>query len=263
MTTSNAIEVSNLSVMSGNSTLLSDLSFECRPGEHLAIIGSNGAGKTTLLRSLMGLLSFQGTIRLEEDCLSSLPRRDLARKVAYVPQHLSDSIPFTVREFIQMARYPHQVGFGIASDEDHSKCEDLMVQTGVEKIADRPLSTLSGGERQRVSISAALAQECSILILDEPCSHLDPRQQSRVQALLAEIKSDHDLTMLTVTHDLNWVSFSADRVLALREGRRLHLDTPERILQRNSLEQIFDTSFQLLPHPETGRPLILPEHRLP
>lgn len=258
MTRPGTIEVSGLTVEVNTRELLSRINFQCQPAEHLAIIGANGAGKTTLLRSLMGLISHHGSVRICGSSLKNFTRRELARQIAYVPQQLSDSIPFTVKEFVLMGRFPYQHKLGAEQPEDLKICDEIIEQTELTSIANRPLSTLSGGERQRVSIAAALAQHGSILILDEPCSHLDPKQQRSVQALLSEIGRDRNLTILTVTHDLNWASHQFDRVLALCDGRQVYDDRPEVVLQPDPLFEIYQTKFQTLPNPQTGRPLILP-----
>ena len=257
MKSPHAIEVKNLNVKVGAKILLSEISFKITGGEHLAIVGANGAGKTTLLRSLMGLNAHHGQIQLNGTLSNKLSRRDLAQQIAYVPQQLSDNIPFTVREFILMSRYAHQGAFAPERPEDREATEYIIARTGLESIADRTLSTLSGGERQKTSIAAALAQQCPILILDEPCSHLDPRQQASVQALLTTIGRDQNLTILTVTHDLNWAAQHFDRILGLAEGRLLHDAPPLEFMKPDTLFEIYQTTFQTLPHPQTGKPLIL------
>jgi ABC-type cobalamin/Fe3+-siderophores transport system ATPase subunit len=254
-----AIEIEDLTVKIKTQALLQSLSLRIPKGQHLAIVGPNGAGKTTLLRSLMGLLAFHtGTIRINGIPLPQLSRRDIAHQIAFVPQELPSDIPFSVTEFIQMSRYAHQSGFTNQGAEDREVIQNILARTGLQAFADRPLQTLSGGERQKASIAAALAQQCPILILDEPCTHLDPKQQASVQALLAEINSEEQLTILTVTHDLNWAALNVDRILGLSAGELLIDAPPREFMQADSLRKLYQTTFSTLPHPESGIPLILP-----
>ncbi|MFN7960388.1 MAG: ABC transporter ATP-binding protein [Thermoanaerobaculia bacterium] len=236
--------------------VLGPLDLEVRRGECLALVGPNGAGKTTLLRLLAGLLSpDQGELSFEGTPYSSLERRSLARRVAYVPQLRPASVPFTVRELVLQGRYPHLSRFRLAlSTEDIAAVEEALERTGTGHLAERPVDRLSGGERQSVYIAAALAQQSAVLVLDEPTTYLDAGHQRDVCALLARLHREAGQTIVLATHDLNFASTLADRIAALVCGTLLACDTPERILVPELLGRVFQAPFTVVaggPRPVT------------
>lgn len=192
-------------------SLLTNVNFALRQGEHKVIIGPNGAGKTTLLRAILGSLTIRGgSILLGGQELSSLRQAEIAKLISYVPQLLAAEIPYSVREFVAMGRYAY------GGDPRDAAVESALKAVGVEGFADRVVSSLSGGERQRVCIAAALAQQAPILILDEPLVHLDPSQRMEVQRALRELPKE--VTVMVVTHDLDWVKMDFLSLLSLRDG---------------------------------------------
>jgi ABC-type cobalamin/Fe3+-siderophores transport system ATPase subunit len=192
-------------------SLLTNVNLALRQGEHKVIIGPNGAGKTTLLRAILGSLTIRGgSILLGGRELSSLRQAEIAKLISYVPQLLAAEIPYNVREFVAMGRYAYGGGPRDAA------VESALTAVGVACFADRVVSTLSGGERQRVCIAAALAQQAPILILDEPLVHLDPSQRMEVQRVLRELP--REVTVMVVTHDLDWAKMNFQSLLSLRDG---------------------------------------------
>lgn len=191
--------------------LLKNVSFTLRRGEHKVVIGPNGAGKTSLLRAILGGLPIQsGEVYLDGYELASLRQSDIAKRLSYVPQLLAAEIPYSVREFVAMGRYAHGGGLSdVAVDE-------ALAAVAVAKFEDRVVSTLSGGERQRVCIAAALAQQAPILILDEPLVHLDPSQRMEVQRALRELPKE--VTVMVVTHDLDWAKMDFHSLLSMSDG---------------------------------------------
>lgn len=191
--------------------LLKNVSFTLRRGEHKVIIGPNGAGKTTLLRAVLGGLQIKsGSIQLGGRDLASLPQAEVAKHLSYVPQLLAAEIPYSVREFVAMGRYAHGGGSG------DSAVDEALSAVDVTRFAERVVSTLSGGERQRVCIAAALAQQAPILILDEPLVHLDPSQRMEVQRALRELPNE--VTVVVVTHDLDWAQKDFISLLSIYDG---------------------------------------------
>lgn len=199
----------NLTVKVGKKTLLEDVSFEVGEGEHRVILGPNGAGKSTLLRAILGFLKTESG-EIEHSGTSSLSRRELAKRVAYVPQLLAAEIPYTVEEFIAMGRYAHD---GTANES----VQQAMESVGVLEFSDRVVSTLSGGERQRVCIAAALAQDAPLIILDEPLVHLDPGQRREVQNLIRGLMEK--VTVLVVTHDIAWAKRDFTNLLVVDKNQ--------------------------------------------
>ncbi len=225
---------------------LGPLDLEIAAGECLSVVGPNGAGKTTLLRCLAGLRApTGGGITHRGQNYADLKRRELARRIAYVPQVRPANVPLTVREAVELGRYPHLSPFQLApSAADHRAVAQALAAAGIEALAERPLDELSGGERQMAWIAAALAQEAEVLILDEPTTHLDPRHQREVAGLLCRLHRECGATVLLATHDLELAGLLGDRVLALRAGRTFALGPPGEVLAADSLSALFDVPFR-------------------
>jgi iron complex transport system ATP-binding protein len=224
-------------------------------GECLAVVGPNGAGKTTLLRCLTGLLRpTAGELRYEGRSFATLSRRDLARRIAYVPQIRPASIPLSVEEVVLLGRYPHLSPFQLAPrKEDFAAVDAALALVGIDDLRRRPVDELSGGERQAAFIAAALAQESELLVLDEPTIHLDARHQRDLAELLLrllrlETEAGRTAVIATIiaTHDLNLASLLGDRLLALSAGEVLACGTPSQILEPGLLEKLFRARFEIV-----------------
>lgn len=258
------IRIDGFSFSFGRKLILDDVSFNVTRGESLAIVGPNGAGKTTLIKCLDALLdgmagvSKSGTIELDGRPIADYSRKELARMVSYVPQADGHVAPFNVEQFITMARYPHLSPFSPVDGHNLDIVRKTMEQTDTTQFADRSLESLSGGERQRVFIAAAIAQGAKIILLDEPSTFLDYRHQDEVRRLLAQTAAADDLTMISVTHDVNRAALESDRIVALCEGRVTFVGPPCEIMRPEVLERIYGTQFLMVDHPETGLPVIVP-----
>jgi iron complex transport system ATP-binding protein len=250
------IGVRGLEQRAGGQTILGPLDLDLLRGECLAVVGPNGAGKTTLLRSLAGLLRpFRGELTLEERPFASFSRRELARRIAYVPQIRPAQIPLKVEELVLLGRYPHLSRLQMAPRrQDFAAVERALAEVGIGALRARPVDALSGGERQAVFIAAALAQEAELLVLDEPTIHLDALHQRDLAALLLRLKETAARTVVVATHDLNLASLLGDRLLALRVGRALALGPPADIVRQEVLGELFSARFEIVragPRPVT------------
>jgi iron complex transport system ATP-binding protein len=228
--------------------VLGPVDVDVRRGECLAVVGPNGAGKTTLLRVLTGLLRpSAGELTLDGRSFAGLSRRELARRIAYVPQIRPDRVPLAVEEVVLLGRYPHLSRLQVAPrGEDFAAVDEALAVVGIEELRRRPVDELSGGERQAVYIAAALAQEADLLVLDEPTLHLDARHQSDLAALLLRLGSDAHRTVVLATHDLNLASLLGDRLLALAGGRALAAGPPAEVLRPDLLERLFRARFEVV-----------------
>ena len=253
------IVVEDLSVCLGEVEILHGVSLAVGAGEFLTVIGPNGAGKSTLLRCLDGILvPSAGRVRIDGRPLDEISRRELARRVSFVPQPDAGFLDFTVRSYVEMGRYPYLGAWAALTTEDAAKVAEAMELTEVAALADRSMASLSGGERQRASIAAAVAQGGSILLLDEPTSFLDYRHQVQILDMLDRLHHERGLTVVAVTHDLNSMVAFSDSVLALKDGRVVYSGAPAELLTEDSLAFIYDAGFRLLPGGYEGLPLVLP-----
>ena len=214
-------------------------------GECLAIVGPNGAGKSTLLRLLAKLIEpTLGTLVSGEDDYAQISRRELARRVAFVPQSRALGTEFTVRQWVLLGRFPHASRWQIGVvPNDVRAVDEALTMTGALDLQDRHLGELSGGEQQVVHIAAALAQEAKVLLLDEPTTHLDPQHQRQITSLLMRLRSDTKCSMVIATHDLNFAAQLGDRVMALGDGREMICDVPEKVISSELLGRLFETPF--------------------
>ena len=236
---------------------LADVSFAIEAGEVFGVIGPNSAGKTTLLRLLTRVVAAErGEVRLDGRPLARLAHAELARRIAVVPQDAPRPFPFSVEQLVLMGRYPHGPGRYFESDEDRALARAAMAATGVLELAGLSLEQLSGGERQRAMLARALAQQPTLLVLDEPTSHLDLRYQAETAALIRRVNAERGMTVLLVSHDLNLAAEVSDRLLLLARGRVARLGTPAEVLRRETLEAVFGCAVSVDVNPSSGRPVV-------
>ncbi|MEE2657407.1 MAG: ABC transporter ATP-binding protein, partial [Candidatus Latescibacterota bacterium] len=200
--------------------VLSDIDLAVSQGEFLGLIGPNGSGKSTLLRVIAGVLAVQtGCIRLDGRELSQISRRQLARSLAVVPQETASMFGFSVREVVAMGRHPFLGPLGGLSSEDVGVISEALRLTDTAGLTERSILELSGGERQRVIVARALAQRPRLLLLDEPTNHLDINHQIEIFDLLRALNRKHGLTLMCITHDLNFAGEYCDRIVLVHDGR--------------------------------------------
>jgi iron complex transport system ATP-binding protein len=208
-------------------------------GTTTAIIGPNGSGKSTLLRALAGVAKpLAGDIALDGRPLGSYTSRELARRLAHLPQAPLVPAGITVEELVALGRHPHRRLLGSAGSDDEA-VEDAITATGVGLFRRRPVAELSGGERQRVWVAVALAQQAPILLLDEPTTFLDIRHQLELLELLSKLAAE-GRAVLVVLHDLNQAAAFADDVLVLGRGRVIAQGRPAEVLDRAVISEAFE-----------------------
>lgn len=256
------LEIDSVSFVLDARPILDGVSFSVLRGEFLCIIGPNGAGKSTLLKCVGGLhKNYTGNVLLDGVPLAEMKRRDIARRIAWVHQTGTDSLPFTVREFALMSRYPWQTSVGCDTGTDRDAVNSALETAGVSHIAGRELMSLSGGERQKALIAAALAQGTDILFLDEPTSFLDYRHQAETVSLIERINRDEKKTVLMVTHDINLALHGADRIVAVKDGRVAVSGSRTELSDKNLLSDIFGTEFQCFDGGNGSIPYVAPRWR--
>jgi iron complex transport system ATP-binding protein len=254
------LTITGLSCGYGKRIVLRELSFAIKKGEFAGVIGPNGSGKTTLLRAITGFLPFlKGTISLEGEETRHMGRRSLAQKVAVVTQAPDIMPPFSVEEFVLLGRVPHWGGFQLLeTTKDRAIAEGAMEMAGIGDLRERRMGELSGGERQLVFVARALAQTPHLLLLDEPTAHLDIGHQVQIMDLLRELNREGSLTIIVVLHDLTLAGLYCDRLILLNEGRLRAIGSPQGVLTKKVIEEVYQTQVTVTETPSGGRPVILP-----
>jgi iron complex transport system ATP-binding protein len=190
-----------------------------------------------------------------------MPRRELARQVALVPQETHPAFDYSVLEMVLMGRHPHLGLFELEGPEDVVVARNCLTATGTAHLADRPYMTLSGGEKQRVVIASALAQEPDVLLLDEPTASLDLAYQLEVAALLTRLNADQRVTMVIATHDLNLAASLCDSLILLRSGRILAQGPTGEVLTGPMIQQLYDVDADVRMHERSGHLTVVPIRR--
>jgi iron complex transport system ATP-binding protein len=251
-----ALVLERVSLAHGGRAVLADASLALAFGEVLVLAGRNGAGKTTLLRVATGIAApSAGRVVLEGRALAELPRREIARTLALVPQDTSVPFPFTVEEIVLLGRAPHLSALGFESREDRRIAGACMERLGIGALAERSIQELSGGERQLAMIARALAQTPRILLLDEPTAHLDLAHRLALEELLRSLAREGKAALL-VSHDLAGAARVADRIALLAGGRVLACGAPREVLRAELMREAFGVEARLV---ETSEgPVVMP-----
>lgn len=241
----------------GAEPVLRDLSFSVAAGEMVGLLGPNGSGKTTVLRLLSGAINADsGAVMFEGRRRGSYSRRELARRLAVVPQELQVTFEFRAGDLVLMGRNPHVNWLRGEREHDRQIARRAMADVGVAELSERPFQELSGGEKQRVVLAMALAQEPSVLLLDEPTNNLDISNQTALFDLIRRLNRERGLTVCAVVHDVNLASLYCDRVILLRDGAVLADGTPQDVITPPLLRRCYGADVHVFPHPVTGRPQI-------
>jgi len=240
------IELRGVTVELGGTAVVDRVDAIVERGEWLALIGPNGAGKTTLLRAIARLVPFSGEISLDGRPAPELARGELARLVAVVPQEPSTPPWMTVAEYVLLGRTPHLGPLAREGARDRDAAGRALARLDLLAFVERRLGTLSGGEKQRVVVARALAQEASIVLLDEPTAALDIGHQQQALELLDGLRERQGLTLVAAMHDLTLAAQYADRVLLLSRGRIVADGTPGEVLTEDALAEHYGATVRVV-----------------
>src|SRR5215471_15310357 len=211
--------LTNLGFGYTSTPVLRGISTEITAGEFVALVGPNGAGKSTLLKVLAGLIrSYSGSVEFSGKTLSRWSTRELATRIAFVPQETHMVFPFTAGEIVMMGRLPHRAGAVFDNPRDAEWAREAMMLTDTAGLSSKIFNHLSGGERQRVVLASALAQDPQVLLLDEPTVYLDLKHQMQFYNILERLNAERGMTIISVTHDVNLAARYARRMIAMRSG---------------------------------------------
>lgn len=254
-----AIAAEKLTLSYGDSIIIKELDIEIPKGEITVFIGGNGCGKSTLLRSIARLLKPQaGSILLEGEAISKLSTKEIARKMAILPQSPSAPEGLTVLQLVKQGRYPYQSWLKQWSEEDEEKVTSALMATGIDHLKDRTVDSLSGGQRQRAWIAMTLAQDTDIILLDEPTTYLDMTHQIEILDLLYELNEKEGRTILMVLHDLNLACRYAHNIVAIKDQKIFAQGKPEIVINCSLVKNVFGMECEVTVDPLFGTPLCIP-----
>jgi cobalamin transport system ATP-binding protein len=244
-----ALRLERVSVTLGGARIVDSLSFELARGEWAALIGPNGAGKTTTLRAALGLVPYDGRVELLGDDARTLHRREVARRVALVPQSPVLPPDATVREYVLLGRTPHLSYLASEGAQDHAAVERALERLDLVPFAERRLASLSGGEQQRAIFARALAQDAAVLLLDEPTAALDIGRQQQVLELVDELRLDRSIAVLSAMHDLTLAGQYASRLLLLSGGSVVARGAPDEVLRHELISEHYGAEVEIVGEP--------------
>ncbi len=253
------LELSQLSFAYRQNRVLHDVNLQITRGEFVGIIGPNGAGKSTLLKILAALYPPEtGTYRLLGKNLLKWKRKALAKKIGYVPQSVDLTFNFTVRQVIEMGRYPYFQGLTGGDPQAEQYIQQAIEICDLQGLEMRFFPSLSGGEKQRVLIASALAQNTDILLLDEPTASLDLKHQIATLKLLKRLSKKNNRTVVLVTHEINLAAQFCDRLLLLNKGRVVKDGAPDQVLQFTLIQEVYGVNVYIDINPFTQSIYVLP-----
>lgn len=252
-----SIEFQQVSVRYGRRTAIDGFSVSVRAGGWLGLIGPNGAGKSTLLKAAAGVIGYSGEILVDGASLSLRSRSRRAALVAYVPQTPLIPVDMTGFEYVLLGRAPFVSYFGVESRHDTAMVRDVLERLDVGQFAERRLGELSGGEQQRMVIARALATEAPIMLLDEPTSALDIGHQQQALELVARLRRDHGLTVISAMHDLTLAGLYADELMLLHEGTVVASGAAAEVLSADTLAEFYGVRVSVHREPD-GTVVVIP-----
>lgn len=253
------LQATRLDIGYGATRIVRGLSFAPPPGQVTALIGPNGCGKSTLLKTFARILKPQGgELTLDGQPYAGLSARELARKVAFLPQVLPIPEGVSVRQLVAYGRSPHNSLWGRLSGTDQRHVAQALQRLELDSLADRPLADLSGGQRQRAWLAMVLAQDATVVLLDEPTTYLDISHQVELLDLMRELAAEGK-TVITVLHDINQACRYADHLAVMQGGMLMAAGAPGEVINAELVRQVFDVQVQVMQEPVAGTPMCVVE----
>ncbi|MFW6041196.1 MAG: ABC transporter ATP-binding protein [Thermoplasmatota archaeon] len=253
------ISVNGLTIGYSKKPVLEDISFEVNEGDFIGVIGPNASGKSTLVRALTRVIKpWKGDIKIDGRSLLDLSRKDIAKKMAVVPQDTYISFPFTAREVVLMGRNPYLGRFENPSIKDKGMIDEMMKETNTIHLGKRSVRNLSGGEMQRVVLARALAQDTDVLLLDEATSHLDIGNKLDIMDMIKRKNEEKGISVLSIHHNLNLAARYCERLILLDEGEIQSRGAPEDVLTPSHLKAVYGIEAEIYESPKDGQLYISP-----
>jgi iron complex transport system ATP-binding protein len=253
------LDIAGLHFAYGERSVLRGVGVSLSAGEVVALLGPNGSGKSTLLRVALGQLAPSGgAVRWDGRDVGQWPRRELARRVAYLPQSPTSEPDHRVVDVLRLGRAPYWGAFGLESPRDAQVVAEVAHTLHLADLLDRPMDHLSGGQRQRVFLGRCLAQEPAALLLDEPTTFLDLRHQVDLLQLLRRLARERSVAVLMASHDLKLAAALSDRAVLLDAGAVAAEGTPSDVLRPDVLSRVYDVPMRRVEQ-EPGRVVVVPD----
>ncbi len=234
----NILQAQNISFAYGKKTILKNIDFSIEQGDVIALLGPNGSGKSTLMKVLLGLYKAQGEIRLEGKKLSAYSKKEMAQKIAYVPQMHKIPFAYTVLEVVMMGRLAHTTMFSNYTANDYTIAMQSLEKVGMHACEKQPYAILSGGQQQLVLIARALAQEAKILFMDEPVNGLDYGNQIKLLRLVKSLAKE-GYTFLKTTHYPDHALYATNRVAMMQHGEMIGCDKTTSLLTAQTIQMLY------------------------
>jgi iron complex transport system ATP-binding protein len=251
-----SVVAQDLMVAYDHHVVVNDLTLHIPEKKITTIIGPNGCGKSTLLKAIGRILRPKGGfVYLNGEDIFALPTKEVAKRMAILPQSPHAPNGLTVGELVAYGRYPHQSGMASIRNEDREVIAWALTATRLAEFETTVVDTLSGGQKQRVWIAMALAQQTDLILLDEPTTYLDLTYQLEIMELLAHLNQTQERTIAMVLHDLNMAARFADYMITLRDGRIVCYGSPEEVITRDVLREAFQIDAMVGRDPHTDRPV--------
>ncbi|NIS73714.1 MAG: ATP-binding cassette domain-containing protein [Deltaproteobacteria bacterium] len=250
------VSLKNAAFSYGSTPLFAGLNLSFSGEDMVFVLGENGSGKTTLLKMICGILApTSGTVSVAGREISSFGRRELASLISFAGDEMPADFPLTVFDFVSLGRFPHRGFFGSLGTEDRSIVEKAMVMMEVSPLRGRYLHELSAGERQRVFLARAVAQDGTLMVLDEPAAHLDMRSTEKIFGILKNLTSQGK-TVIVSSHDVNLTARHSKSVLILKGGKLIASGTKRDVITGEKIRDAFDVEVLVDVHPADGTPRV-------
>lgn len=248
----------DITISYGDRDIIQNLTVEIPDGKVTSIIGPNGCGKSTLLKALSRILNVKhGEVVLDGKNIHTQATKEVAKKVAILPQSPEVADGLTAEELVSYGRFPYQKGFGRLTKQDHEEIEWALRVTGTYEFKEKAVNDLSGGQRQRVWIAMALAQKTDIIFLDEPTTYLDISHQLEILELVQTLNREQGCTIIMVLHDINQAVRFSDHLITMKNGVIVKQGKTEEVLTNDVLEEVFNIDAELSVDPRTNKPMLV------
>lgn len=241
--------------------ILDSVDMDLNSGKFYGLLGPNGAGKTSLVRQLLKLQeSTSGNIELDNVGISDIKRREMAKKMSFLPQNIHSNVEFTVEEIVAMGREPYRKAFTPLDESDKAIIDEAMELADCKSLRDKSIRLLSGGERQRVMIARTIAQDTPWIILDEPVSSLDITHQVRLMQLLDRLRVEKKKTIVAILHDINLAATFCTDLILMKDGQVVKQGTKEVVLTKESLGKLYDMEFEFVSMEDHTLSYVVPKY---